>query len=162
MKITFICSGNVFRSVFAQEYLKKLAKEKNLSFVEIDSCGTIAQPHFKIPEILFKLLKVYGIDNFKKSEHKPTKICQEIVDKSDIILVMEKNHLEYIKKNFSSSCHKTFLLKEYAGFLSHLEIFDPIGQEKVVYIKTAEEIKNCLDIIIQKLIQKGEKSNVPS
>jgi protein-tyrosine-phosphatase len=154
MKITFVCSGNVFRSVFAEGYLKKLIAENKINNIEPSSCGTIAEPGFKIPKVLYTLFKVYDIKQKSLHTHIPTRITKEILNSSDLILVMDNTQLEFIKHNFKEFLFKTFLLKEYVGILSQQEIFDPIGQEETVYIKTAEEIKICLDILIKKFLNK--------
>ncbi|MFQ3675444.1 MAG: hypothetical protein SNJ64_02750 [Endomicrobiia bacterium] len=155
MKITFVCSGNVFRSVFAEGYLKKLVEEKKICGIEVFSCGIIAETNFKIPKVLYKIFKMYNIKQKKLDEHIPTKVTETILQNSDIILIMDKIHLEFIKTNFNTFLYKTFLLKEYVGILSQQEIYDPIGQEEIVYIQSAEEIKNCIEILAKKLQNKG-------
>lgn len=151
--ILFVCSGNVFRSVFAEGYTKHLLKENGLENINIFSCGTIAEEKFRIPESIKKLFKLYNIKEKDLSKHIPTKINEELLSTADIILVMDKSHLDFIKQNFKDHYSKTFLLKDFAGFYSQLEIFDPIGQPEEVYIKTAEEIKICIEAIIEKTIK---------
>ncbi len=160
MKITFICSGNVFRSVFAEGYFKKLVSSYAKEDVVINSCGTIAEPYFKIPKVLKKVFLLYKIDKKDIKNHVPTRISEEIICQSDIIFVMDRGHINFIQDKFKKYSSKTFLLKEYAGFFSQPEIYDPIGQSDIVYIQTAEEIKICLEIIIKKLFQKGDITNV--
>jgi len=160
MKITFICSGNVFRSVFAEGYLKKLVSENEMDNMEIYSCGTIAEPEFEIPKVLYKIFELYDIRQKSLDEHIPTKITEMILQNSDILLVMDKTHLEFIKHNFKTFLFKTFLLKEYVGILSQQEIYDPIGQQEIVYIQSAEEIKMCIDILTKKLQNKGDSYDV--
>ena len=162
MRITFVCSGNVFRSVFAQEYLKKLVFENRINNIEILSCGTIAQSNFQIPKVLYKIFNLYNIKQKSLEQHIPSKITESILDNSDLVLVMDKSHLEVIKNNYKKSLFKTFLLKEYVGILSQQEIYDPIGQEEIVYIQTAEEIKICLEKLLEKLVLKGDNHDFKS
>jgi Low molecular weight phosphotyrosine protein phosphatase. len=96
---------------------------------------------------------LYDIKEKDLSTHIPTKINEELLKTADIILVMDKSQLEFIKENFDEYFSKTFLLKEYAGFFTNPEIYDPLGQPESVYLKTVEEIKLCVEIILKNFVK---------
>lgn len=152
--ILYVCSGNVFRSVFAEGYTLHLLSKYNLKDVNVFSCGIIAQQSFKLPNIIKKIFEIYEIKEKDLSKHIPTKINQFFLSKSDLVLVMERAHLDFIYQNFKDFFYKSYLLKEFAGFFSQPEIFDPIGNPESVYLQTAEEIKICVEIIVKKLVYK--------
>jgi len=154
--ILYVCSGNVFRSVFAEGYTKHLLAKYGVEDVEVKSCGIIAQESFKIPKCMYKFFELYGIKEKDLSTHIPTKINEELLKTANIVLVMDKTHLEFIKENFAEYFSKTFLLKEYAGFFTNSEILDPINQPESVYIKTVEEIKLCIEIIIKNFVKNNK------
>lgn len=150
--ILYVCSGNVFRSVFAEGYTKQLLVNNGIDSIKVSSCGIIAQESFKLPRSIRNLFELYKITAKNLDTHKPTRINHEILFTHDLILVMDKTQISYIKENHPEFIPKTFLLKEYAGFFTKPEIFDPIGQPESVYLQTAEEIKLCVEIIVKKLI----------
>ncbi len=150
MNILYTCSGNVFRSVFAEGYTKHLLKKYNIENVNVSSCGTIAEESFKIPKSIKELFKFYNIKEKDISNHIPKRINEELLKNADVVLVMDKTHIEFIEKNFPEFRSKTFLLKEYAGFLDKTEIFDPIGQPESVYFSTALDIKISVEALIKK------------
>ncbi|MCX7957162.1 MAG: hypothetical protein N2643_04635 [Endomicrobia bacterium] len=148
--ILYVCSGNVFRSVFAEGYTLHLLAKNSRRNINIGSCGIIADPSFVLPQSIKKIFSLYGIKEKQLTKHTPTKMNEYLLKTFDLILVMEKCHLDFIYNNFNDFFSKAFLLKEFAGFYSNPEIYDPIGQPESVYIKTAEEIKLCVEIIVKK------------
>lgn len=150
--ILYVCSGNVFRSVFAEGYTKHVLAKYDITNIKVSSCGIIAQESFKIPQSIKKLFELYNIKEKDLSQHVPTRVNKELLSLSDLILVMDKTQIEYIKQNFPEFLPKTFLLKEYAGFFAQPEIYDPIGQPENVYLQTAEEIKLYVEIIVKKIV----------
>ncbi len=164
-KLIYVCSGNVFRSVFAEGYTKKLLAERGINNINVFSCGIVADKSFKMPESIKKLYELYQIKQKDIHTHIPTKISEEILADANLILVMDMLQIEFIDKFFPQYRYKTFLLKEYAGFFSQPEIFDPIGQPEAVYLSTAEEIKICVEIVVEKIIYdvlRKEIKNEPS
>ena len=149
MNIVFVCTGNTCRSAMAEGLLKKMLADKSLKGIEVSSCGTASLPTFRVPGILLELMKDEGVF---MAEHKSRQITKEIADHSDLILVMENAHKEYIKHKFPKFMEKLFLLKEYVkSDDKNFEIEDPIMQGKEVYLKTKEDIKNALDKLINLL-----------
>ncbi|MCS7227758.1 MAG: hypothetical protein NZ839_02190 [Endomicrobia bacterium] len=150
--ILYVCSGNVFRSVFAEGYTKHLLTKYGIENIQVFSCGIIAEPNFKLPESIKKVFEIYKITEKNLANHIPTRISWTLLSSADLVLVMDNTQIDYIKKNFYEFISKTFLLKEYVGFLSQLEIYDPIGQPESVYLQTVEEIKICVEILIKNLV----------
>lgn len=81
--------------------------------------------------------------------HRAKHLTAEIVDKSDLILVMEQNQKEYICNFFPGSKGKTFLLTDYASG-KDIEVEDPMGRDSDFYLETAK----TLDLYLQKVAQK--------
>jgi len=44
MKLLFVCTGNIFRSMSAEYLAKKYIKDNKIKGIEISSAGTIANP----------------------------------------------------------------------------------------------------------------------
>ena len=92
MKIIFICTGNIFRSMSAEYLLKKHLKDNNDNSIEVSSAGTAV-----IPLGLYKntkdRLSFYNLD---VSKHKQTQVTKEILLGKDFIICMTKKHMQYI------------------------------------------------------------------
>jgi protein-tyrosine phosphatase len=159
MKVLFVCSGNICRSVMAERILKKLSKQYNIKHLEVDSCGILKVDNFPMPQEMIMVLKEEKIEQIA---HVPKVINEELVNWADIILVMEKIHLEYIQNNFPAATKKTHLLKEYAQIEDeNKEIRDPIGSDYNEYLNCLHEIKISINKLLDRWykIQDGKNKN---
>lgn len=87
--ILFVCTGNICRSPFAEGLLKKFVQKKGLDDIVADSAGLIALPGNSASGLAQKVAAGYDVD---LSAHIAKAVKKDIVDKSDLILVMEKSH----------------------------------------------------------------------
>jgi len=90
MNVLFVCTGNVFRSVIAEELFKKLNKNKSIN---VKSAGVSADGHGK--HHLDKYFKKLGIEKLVKK--KSTQITPELIDWADLVVCMERSHEAYVK-----------------------------------------------------------------
>lgn len=96
MKVLFVCTGNVFRSMTAEYCLRDYAKKHNMKDLIVSSAGIVA--HKEDPRLMtISTLASFGIN----VNHKQTKLTKEVFDSCDIAVAMAKNHQEFIKKNFN-------------------------------------------------------------
>ncbi len=91
MEIYFICTGNSFRSPTAEALAKKYKPEINTKSAGIKPAGKIASN-------AIELLKKEDSEKFVKT--KPEKISEKYLEKSDQVIVMEKEHKEHLLENF--------------------------------------------------------------
>jgi protein-tyrosine-phosphatase len=98
MRILFVCTDNIGRSVTAEYCLKDYLAKHNIDGVDVASAGTHADSdmtgfsmaHFP------KLMKL-GID---ASGHKRRQLSQELVDCADKIVVFDNSHQGWIRQKF--------------------------------------------------------------
>ena len=97
LKILFVCTGNVFRSLSAEYCLKDYLKKHNIKNVIVESAGIICKKENPNPTTI-KTLKDFGINI---SNHKQIKVNEKLLKKYDIIISMAQNHYDFLKENFN-------------------------------------------------------------
>lgn len=107
----FVCSGNIFRSPFAEGYFKKRSKELGLGLHGF-SGGTENQIYPQPHKIVLKLAKDYGVD---LSKHFARQIQIIDIEMSSAIFVMEKLHFKRIVELCPTVEFKTKYLGNFIG-----------------------------------------------
>lgn len=144
MNILFVCTGNTCRSAMAEGLMKKAIAERGLADVSAASCGTGASVFFRVPPLVLQLMREAGADIVG---HRSTQVDQTLVDRADLILVMENAHKEYIALCFPQSRNKMYLLKEYVHAGGDTEITDPIGGSEEMYAGVARELAGYVETL---------------
>ena len=144
----------------AQGLLKSMLKEKaeNENNYNILSAGiSVISGMSPTPEAISVMFE-QGIDI---SQHKALPLQEDLVKKADLILVMSNKHQDYIQIKFPFAQNKVFLIKKYAlksglkniqNNIENYEIVDPIGKPLDFYKTIAEELKENLKKIIDRII----------
>ena len=96
IKVLFVCTGNIFRSMSAEKFLKVYLDMENIQDIEVSSAG-IGLVQKGVHEYVIDRLQHYGI----KLNHQTTKLTLKLIQENDIIIAMNKNHQEYIKDKFN-------------------------------------------------------------
>ncbi len=149
--ILFVCSGNICRSPMAEGLLKKFLVEQKLdSEVTVSSSGILGIRGNSASENgIIACHKEYDVD---LSRHESQGINDELLEQSDIILCMSKNHIDHINNYYSEYSYKSYLLKQYAGLHDrYMDIADPVGMDLNEYTKTCHELAELLKRCIVKI-----------
>ena len=142
MNILFVCTGNTCRSPMAASLFNKIAVERNMD-VRIESAGIFANDGEGASIEAVVAMKKYDIDLLS---HHAQSINTELVEKSDLILVMTPAH----KMVFNGGgCNKVYTLCEYADIDG--DIPDPFGGDVEEYEECAEKLYKALLIVADKL-----------
>lgn len=142
-RVLFVCTGNSCRSVMAKALFEKKLKEKGRDDIEVFSAG-ISVPMGRGASLeVIELLKSEGID---VSNHCAQRITEEMLKRSDLILVMERFQEESILGRNALLKNRVYLFKEFSQFSQGgLEIEDPIGKGMDVYKRVFSDIKGVVE-----------------
>lgn len=96
MKVLFVCTGNVFRSLSAEHCLRDYVKRNNIPDIAVASAGTRAYWEPVAPTTK-NCLKKHGI---LIDGHQQTRLSAELMEKFDLVVAMNLNHQQFIREKF--------------------------------------------------------------
>ena len=158
IKILFVCTGNTCRSSMAEGIFKNLIKNLGDDFkgIETISAGTLVLQQEPANPKAIKVLEDMGIDI---TPHTSQALTFELAQEADLILTMTQRHKEQIIQMEPNLKGKVFTLLEFAQGEERddvtLDIADPFGLSMEEYRKTAEEIKEALERVLERLRNRG-------
>lgn len=143
MKVLFVCTANQCRSAVAAEMFRKLLKREGMDNCEVCSAGILAVEGYPASEMAIISALKMGID---LSKHISQPLTGELIQESDLVLVMEKMHRTAVVKMCPDSSDKVKLLRSYAyEGADEEEIFDPTGSFDPLTYRT------CFSLILESL-----------
>lgn len=149
MKIMFICTGNICRSAIAEGMLKKMTS--NMDNIQVYSCGIYAETGDGATYNAIQAAKEYGADI---SSHRATNIRESKIEEMNLILCATVSHKQSVLYLYPNLEGKVYTMKEYAKLDKagqNMDIKDPWGYNEEIYRKCAEEINECLELIINRI-----------
>ncbi len=151
--ILFVCTGNICRSPMAAGVLKSLLPGEYANLVHVGSAGIGALPAFPASD---HAISVCAEENIDITDHRSRQVSREILDRSQIVFSLSKNHYDFLRLHYPEYQENGFLLKRFdrkkrrpAGW----SVADPIGEDKNFYKKVYREIKREIKRILPRLLQ---------
>lgn len=141
-KILIVCIGNICRSPTAENLLRDALVH---SGAEISSAGLAALEGQTIESTARVVLEENG---HTPRAHKARQLTHDTVIASDLILAMEKRHLEDILKIAPEARGKVFLLGKWQD---DREIDDPYRQGKPAFVHAYALIEEAVHAWAQRL-----------
>ena len=137
--ILVVCTGNICRSPIGERFLRQALPNK-----KIDSAGTSALVEHSADDSAVRIAEKHGIS---LEGHKGQQFTSKLARQYDLILVMEKCHLEQIGRSAPEVRGKTML---FGQWLNQKEIPDP-------YRKSDEAFASVYQLIEQAGLRWVEK-----
>ena len=125
-KILIVCVGNICRSPTAEMLLRQRLQQHGKSG-EVHSAGLSALVGKDIEPTAKQVLQENGIDT---TLHSAQQINTDMLVDADLVLAMEKGHVQQINAIAPQVRDKTFLLGKW---LNNKEIPDPYRQQKPAF-----------------------------
>ncbi len=104
IKVLFVCTGNICRSPMAEVLFAHLAPD-----VEVGSAGTMDWSGQPAHEYAIAAMAERGLD---LSAHRSRRLSEYLVDESDLIVVMTRNHGWAVAARSEAKAAATFLPAE--------------------------------------------------
>jgi protein-tyrosine-phosphatase len=154
MKVLLVCTGNICRSPMAEAILKDTLKREGLEGVEVSSAGIHALVGEEASPAARKLLAERGIDI---SGHRSRQIDRILIEKADLILVMDRYQLAVIESLLPQTKGKVFLLRHFSPD-GDQDIPDPFGGNPEDYQRCLSQIEETMPGLLERILHHGPSS----
>jgi len=136
MRILFVCTGNTCRSPLAEAIAKRVVSGSGHGNVIVESAGTQAWEGSPATDAAL----LVGVErNLDLSEHRARALTPEMVQASDLILVMSPAHMTHVREMDPGA--NVHLLGGFGSGGRAREIADPFGGDLDDYRATADELE---------------------
>lgn len=132
--VLVLCTGNICRSPYAEAVLKHRAPG-----ISVDSAGLSAMVDYEADATGQAVAKGRGID---MSEHKAKQVTRSLIGQSDLILVMDDEHLSRLHRKYPDSRGKSFKLGKLKG---DKNIVDPYLKSQSFFELVFNEIDEAVE-----------------
>ncbi|MEO0080087.1 MAG: hypothetical protein ABIK44_05370 [candidate division WOR-3 bacterium] len=142
--VLVVCTGNSCRSPMAAGYLAKLLEGER---VLVGSAGTAAPEGSPPTAFAVEVAAGLGVDI---SGHRARQLTRDMILSADLILVMERQHRDWIGERAPEALPRVRLLSSYRTG-EPLEIFDPVGRPIEVYQEVMSQMQIPLERIAKEI-----------
>jgi len=146
MRILFVCTGNTCRSPLAEAIARRILADSGKSNVIVESAGTQAWQGAPASDEALLI----GVErNLDLSSHRSKRLTREMVEASDLVLVMSPEHLAHVREMDSTA--NAYLLAGYGSDEGSRAIADPFGGDLDDYRETSDELERELKEILDRI-----------
>lgn len=142
-RVLFVCHGNINRSALAERYWKYLTETRLLSGLTPESAGFHATASRPADPVMVEIARKNGVNLGNWSSRT---LSSDQVDQSDLIFVMELQHLKRMHAEYPNAADKVYLL----GLADETatpggEIADPYGLSPEHYTQCFHQVVGCVN-----------------
>jgi protein arginine phosphatase len=143
-----VCTANICRSPMAAAIMRQRINAMGLADrVKVESAGVWARDAQPASEDAITVLAGRGIP---LTDHRSQLLTQTLLDRADIILVMEEAHRRSIFYLAPKHLRKVLLLTELSG--GHDDVDDPYGGPIEGYVNTEARLEALVDAGLRRLL----------
>jgi len=150
--ILYICKGNICRSPFAEKITKKYLEKDSNDTLKVLSAGINATASKPPPKEAVVAARAFGIS---MDDHRAQCLTHELIRGTDMIVVMEFEHLHELGEKYPDSKGRCFLLSMFSGdqpgwgnYYSQYNIADPYGKDTEQFVRCFERINVCVNNLL--------------
>jgi protein-tyrosine phosphatase len=145
--VLFVCHGNICRSPFAETYFRSLLEKNGIS-LRVRSAGLDTTPG----KPAHTNTSTVGRERqLSLDEHMTTQLQANLVNQSDLVIVMEVAQKHRIHSLYPGSKGKVVLLG-YFDPTGPLEIADPYGKSVEQFHACFSQVARCCDRLLDHLV----------
>jgi protein-tyrosine phosphatase len=130
-RILIVCMGNICRSPAAEYLFRERMGSRG---IELCSAGIIAVVGNPMDATVLQLLSENGVDG---TPHRAHQLTPSMLLQADLVLGMEKHHVDKIVQLAPEARGKVYLLDKWQG---ERDVPDPYGQPRSVFERVHEMI----------------------
>ena len=143
--VLMVCTGNICRSPMAEGLLTHQLPNHLRPLVSVRSAGTHGLHGNRAEPLAVKAAASHGADI---SNHRARILDAKMIRSADLVLGMEKYHIDYINSLLIFRCGYARLLGMFVPQNESPEIDDPYGLEFNAYKTASNEIMACIPGLI--------------
>ena len=143
--VLMVCTGNICRSPMAEGLLIHKLPQPLRPFVSVRSAGTHGLHGNRAEPLAVKAAASHGVDI---SNHRARILDARMIRSADLVLGMEKHHIDHINSLLIFRCKYARLLGLFSPQEDDPEIDDPYGLELSAYKAAANNILECVPAVI--------------
>lgn len=146
--VLFICTANICRSPVAMGLLRQRLQEEGIADWTVTSAGTWAQLKRRPASNSIRVMAAQGIDI---GAHQAQLVNREMLAEANLVLCMERGHVEALRAEFPEEAGKIYLLSEMVD--RQYSITDPYGSPLPEYEQMAADLAGLIDKGFDRIVE---------
>jgi protein-tyrosine-phosphatase/phosphohistidine swiveling domain-containing protein len=152
-KVLLVCTANVDRSPMAEFLLRKMLLDQGIEGIEVCSRGVAAFENRPMSDISQALLLADG--GIAPAGHRSRRIAEADVRDADLILAMERSHVDWLSGAYPDAAARIFLISSYGRVPELGDIEDPAGQVGNAYPRMKRSLRIALRGALRRMREEG-------
>lgn len=139
--ILTVCTGNICRSPFAEQILKK--ELQGVKQIEINSAGVQAMEGQPMPELMLKIARQNDVTN--PESHLGRQLNEAAITSADLVLAMDRGHRKSIVEMNPRATRKVFSVREFARLIDVTTDADLHEEVKAAGNNPADKLRAAIE-----------------